>query len=169
MTPRCHINHLDLILRSLFFMISHDFEKWSVLKGSYCESRNVVDTIGKSIKNYGDTCREWIKSWTWAKVIMGQRVSGKPDWRNHLQAICRSPVTGRRMFRTIMGMHIENESNDKFEPKLSWIKGCPGNTDWRKPLQPICRPLPTGRRVLRTPQRHFAARMQVTRRACLEE
>ena len=59
-------------------------------------------TIGKSIKNYGDQCRNWNIWWTWSLDNMGQRAPGNTKWRNTSWAILRPPLpTWRRVLRTI--------------------------------------------------------------------
>ena len=63
--------------------------------------RDGVNTIGKSIKNYGDPYRVWFIWWTWSPDELGQRGSGTPWWMKPLGAIWRPPVTWRKVIRTI--------------------------------------------------------------------
>ena len=46
------------------------------------EPEFLVCTIRKNIKNYGDRCRVYFVSWTWAWDIMDQRGVRNTDWRN---------------------------------------------------------------------------------------
>ena len=79
---RYHLNDPELISRLL---IVHDFHHfWKVcqyLKWSRDRTENQV-AIRKSIKNYGDSCRDWKKSWTSSADSIDPKGSGKPWWRN---------------------------------------------------------------------------------------
>ena len=44
---------------------------------------------------------------------------------DHLEVQEMASIPSERASKT-MGTHVENESNDELEPKLSWVKGGPG-------------------------------------------
>ena len=76
-------------------------KKLSVLKRLRSSTRSGVVTIGISVKNHGNTCREWLESWTWREVIIGQRCHWTGLWRMGLRAFWRPLGSGRRVLRTI--------------------------------------------------------------------
>ena len=64
-------------------------------------------------------------------------------FNGHLEVQEMASISSERASK-IMGNHVENESNDELEPKLSWIKGGTGAQTGGTPSRQIGGPLSPG-------------------------
>ena len=113
MTPRHHLKHPEMILRTSFF---HHFS-WSgqigpVSQGFPLSHGDGRHTIVKLIKNDYDRCLDFFIWLTCGRDITGQRVTGKPWWRNPLWPPEGAPgfETWRRLLRTTNMPFTEDQS-----------------------------------------------------------
>ena len=80
-------------LSTSFFMIPIILKNMSNFLGVPLSHKKMTYTIGKSIKNYGDSYREWNIWWTWSLDNLGQRMPGNTKWKKTPWAIlCPPPV-----------------------------------------------------------------------------